>query len=72
MFKREKLFDFYNCAGYGYENYWIGNAAYQISPELNAEIMQATYELTNMAYEAIDLVVNNPDLLDSFDIPDEL
>ena len=43
-----------------------------ITPEAEAEILEATYELHNMALEAVDRVVQDDVLLQMFNIPPHL
>lgn len=44
----------------------------KISPDAEKKLTEATYELHNMALEAVDLVVNDDTLLDLFYINQDL
>ena len=51
------------------DTYWNEKGAYVISMERAAEIDTAMFELHNMCLMAVDRVVNDPALLDVFEIP---
>jgi len=52
--------------------YWNEEGMVELSKKAEAEMMSATWELHNMAMEAVDLVVDDPILLKLFHINENL
>ena len=51
-----------------YTAYWDERGKVQITQNGEKEILEATFQMHNMALEAVDLVVNDPVLLTMFNI----
>lgn len=65
----EKAIEWSRCE---HDTYWNEEGMLRISQKAEKMIMEASYELHNMALEAVDLIVNDDTLLDLFYINRDL
>ena len=74
----EKIgFNFYNHTGIKWssmyaQDYFNDEASYEFEPQAIKQITEATYELHNLCLETVNDVVQSEELMDLFEIPDNL
>ena len=77
---RDDGFDYYDLPGLKWtrgqiaspDEYWTEEGAIEISQAAEKELLEATFELHNLALEAVDRVVRDDVMLHLFEIPPEL